>query len=459
MNLRHLDVAPQAFYERSLLSADTFKKIVWNNKRFIPRKVSIKHQNGAMTIETAFEAETSGTPGETIIIPVTPPRSTRQRRVPTRTTPPPQPGTTPNAGTGGIVYVLTTDELGRTRNFVTASPNWSDITPSGLDGSFMDLALDPYDPTNGGIIVTRRGVYRTTNLDGILPTWTKILDNTIASAQTGITVDAVDAFFRVRSNISQAGFYVILAQRASGNVAVFHTHDYGVTWAGVDLGANGQFARSVGLDVGQHGVGVIYVGTAGAVWASTNGGHSFSLKQSGLFFYSPFAINIPYAGNPSDQIAYLAGGSDSTHEAVVYKTTNGWTSYSDITPIVAHAYGDGNGDTHTFTQDGDVLTGIYQRSGDLHGDENPHFYSSDNGGLSWTNKKNFSGEVWKLGGWPYGKDQFYALGDSVDFYIGFSTDGGTTWSEKKGDWLTVFGHNPHTATTQPYGMIVPDWSR
>ena len=82
---------------------------------------------------------------------------------------------------GDLIYVANSKQIGRTRNFSSASPTWISIT-GALTGTIYDFVLDPFDPFNQAWAVGTTGVWKTTNLDADAPTWTQILSKEYLSA-------------------------------------------------------------------------------------------------------------------------------------------------------------------------------------------------------------------------------------------------------------------------------------
>ena len=72
---RFLDIAPQHRVELTLAAADTWRQITWNQRPFMPASITYEYRPAEqlLLMDMDLMDETSGGPGETIIIPVDPP--------------------------------------------------------------------------------------------------------------------------------------------------------------------------------------------------------------------------------------------------------------------------------------------------------------------------------------------------------------------------------------------------
>jgi len=57
------------------------------------------------------------------------------------------PQSDPIGSVGDVIYVANSKQIGRTRNFSSASPTWISIT-GAFTGTIYDFVLDPLDPFN-----------------------------------------------------------------------------------------------------------------------------------------------------------------------------------------------------------------------------------------------------------------------------------------------------------------------
>lgn len=446
-----LDSVPQSRVTMTL-SPNEFtnnkRGLNWNNQVLFPTETQISYdaRTGAVLTQIVAETVVNGRGGSTLDLPsvvIDPPPS-------------PDPGGDPGDGGGGSgggdhVVVAQSAAIGYTSNFTNASPHWVNKTGS-ISGTIHDLILDPYDPVNNAWVVTTSNVYRTTNLQSSSPTWTSKL--TIAAAGT-------DGFWRVHATIVSSGLIFVMGKLSGANNAVVsHTHDNGENWTHVNVTAGlTNFARGVGFQVSQHNDQNVWVGGGdgvgtGKVFRSTDGGHVFSVFSTVMGgFYPPPDIHVPYADNTDDSIVYVGGGSDSGTEAYLYELASG----ANIATSQIHGYPDGSGGSGR-KQSVMVTLGVATilhmacRSLDLRLAEGTHFFRSTDSGASWTLVASFAAAVYDIGAWPYNTDVLYALGNATDGYILHSSNGGVNWSDKSGDWATVFGSAPASGW-----QIVPVW--
>ena len=197
---RFLDIAPQHRVEMTLAAEDTFRQVVMTRKPFIPNTITYEYQpaDQILLMDMDMVEETDGGPGETIDIPVEPPYDQTilpdwDIDFPPIVPPDPaEPPVLPPPGSGDLVYLLTTNRLTRSRDFVigrATGSTWENISPvwatsgpggpgteGGVTGVFRQLRLSDVDPLNTAYLLTSvsegiAGVagphlYRINNLDG-----------------------------------------------------------------------------------------------------------------------------------------------------------------------------------------------------------------------------------------------------------------------------------------------------
>jgi hypothetical protein len=491
-NMPNIDIYPQSFYDFNISgTAQVYRGFNWKPKRLIPRKETIKLDKFVLRQIITFETETYGPPGDTVIIPVTVPGGDCTDCG----TPPPcdcvkNPscdGCPPIVGVGdkNSVFAVSNNIIGFTQNFLSVSPHWVDKT-NGLSG-MKDFILDPWNPVNIAYCVAAGGgaIYKTTNLQSNPPTWTSILTPSSISPNC-------DQFYRVVATIQSNGFITVLGSLDSAGIkrpVVYHSSDGGVSWSGYDFGAIATaqtgFPAQVGcFAISQNNVNNIYVGTGngtGRLWRSTNGGVSFSIFYVVGGFYPPYDIQIPFiAGSSTDDIIFVGGGRDSTTDAYIKYSSNAGGSFSDVSPTIVHgSYTDGigvpdpnvnNRQMVSYVGSSSTLFLLGTRSTDKRGGyEEPHLLVTTDAGATWTLAHSFTGSqgsgngyVTNIGLWPYDSNSVFALGNNDDGYILYSTDGGVTFTDKIGDWVSVFGANTQPGnhngvTNQGRRMIVPIW--
>lgn len=466
-NNRFLDVAPDCYALLTLAAADTPRGISFTNKRLIPRRISWSYDasTGVLLPAVDFEAESSEQLAVTGDAPATDP-------IPPVL--PPEPEACPSGyhwdadagacvpdgsavpGDASHVTVASQAALGYTTNFLDPSPNWTAKNPSLSGGEVIrDFLLDPYDPVNSVYLLTDKTLYHTADYQSSPPTWSTIY--TLAAASTDSSATIVN-FMRLEASIAERN-YIGLLGAVSGafpNLWYFHTHDAS-SFHAAQVSKNGAPSGSTEVGafaISQHDAANIWVGTSsggttGALRASTDGGHTFASIWSAASFYSPLCVHVQYAGNADDAIILVAGGRESALDAFVYRTLNGFTGITDISPSTVHTtYADGGGVDRVPAArvllvpvtDADRIFLLGSRSLDKRGTEGVHMLVSTDAGATWANRHSFAGSVNAIGAWPWeDSNKLYAVGNGTDGYILYSDDEGTTWVDKLGDWASAIG--------------------
>jgi hypothetical protein len=198
-NLRVFDIAPQEFTQAILSADDTFSDVVWNPQRLIPLRVEYTYNPETFSLlpTVSFEAESSGPPGQTIIIPPTPPWDPPELpEIPIQPIPVPVP---PVAGNASHVFFMTdNDEIvwsGDIFSTLASQPTWNALgVGSGLPGD-LDALWDTGGGNRGWLAViwdTSRAyvigrvstasptdkpwaIWQTTNILDSSPVWVELL--------------------------------------------------------------------------------------------------------------------------------------------------------------------------------------------------------------------------------------------------------------------------------------------
>jgi len=352
---------------------------------------------------------------------------------------------TPTTAPSDYVYVVTASTIYRTANFTSSSPTWTNVT-GDIDGhTIIDFEFDPLNE-NVAYVSTEDVLYKTTNLT-TGPTW-NYLFGLAETTGTGYTATHLGP---VEVSAADDGLVAVLGRiTGSTNIALYKSTNGGSTWAATDTGAKtvespigADFAGGVGFALSPNDPDNIYIGVATGILRSLNGGASFSqvYTNSGEF-YGPHQIVVPANDNATDSLVYWSGGSSSEVEAYYRKTTNGFSSTADISYVDPHAYSDGGGGRASNVgmlvvnpDDKLDIFGFAIRSVDKRTDEPAHAVMSDDGGVTWDLAHDFTSAsgVQLVWGWP--ETRAYATGgNSTDGYILTSTDGGSTWVDKTGNW-------------------------
>lgn len=198
-NLRVFDIAPQEFTQVTLSAEDTFSEVVWAPKRLIPLRVGYTYNPETFSLlpVVTYEAESDGPPGQTILIPKSPPWDPPELpQIPVQPIPVPVP---PVAGNASHVFFMTdNDEIvwsGDVFSTLASQPTWNAL---GI-GSGLPSDLDALWDTGGGnrgwiaviwdtsrVYVIGRvniasptdkpwAIWQTTNILDPSPTWVELL--------------------------------------------------------------------------------------------------------------------------------------------------------------------------------------------------------------------------------------------------------------------------------------------
>jgi len=231
------------------------------------------------------------------------------------------------SGVGGIGgaanNILPSRGIYRSTNATTANPTFAKLTglASNLNASVRDIAIDPLNPNIlvAGVVATTPtgGIYRSTDALAATPTFTQ------TQSYTGTTTSELTTEFAVvhPNGNPDATFYA-----ATGNLGgrVLISTNGGASWTQqVDNNfCTPQCFYDIAIDVDPTNVNRVYLGGAPALVAgfSTNGGVSFGEGGSGVHVDThAFAVS---PSNPT--IVYL--GTDGG----IYKSTNSGTSYTHL---------------------------------------------------------------------------------------------------------------------------------
>lgn len=428
--------------------------------RGIVHEITVSYRYGrtglSKSISLTWEKETDGPAAKGYIPPSIEPEIPYE--------PPPDPGFDPDpiptAGTGfGTVYAVSISALGRTRDFSAASPAWVDIKPGGSPGALWDFILDPWSPATTGYLTADAGIYRSTDLDEASPSWTLIVS--AGDIETAASLSDFGSPAKIVGSINLEGYFALFHTMANAyTVYVTYTTDAFATWDTVQVcapSADNDFLG--GADIVPHLVSgniVLYVpyksGTVVYLAKSTNGGASWSSLTGvdvggGNRALGALSTHCPYEGNEAGNICYFTmmdlDGSSWYYYAG--KTSNG-SDVETVVPLTGLTFGSSKLAKRTglesYTQD---RLRMYRWVNNL-------LYTSLDGFSTETavTTSGISGNVLASGGFPYNAAQFYAL-SSLGIFV--STDGGSTWVEKTGDWS--FGL---TTTGNGTGVIVPLWT-
>jgi hypothetical protein len=454
---RFIDIAPQERVAVDLAAADNWDELVWNDKLFIPQ--AIQHQylsdKHVLLSDITFKEETSGFPGDTIIIPVEPPDGGGD---PPPTIDPPPPPEAPD-----IMYVAYSGKVLRTRNFSSASPTWEVIFTTGSIHSFI---LDPWDPGNSAWVLVNlpTAVYYCGNLNSATPTFSVVLNSAISTAQTGIDLDDAK---QLHASIHQQG-RIYLIGRPGGIPRVWTSTNYGTNWSvGASFGSNIPYQS---IEASDHNVGVIFAtGNGNDTYKSSNHGATWTLAFNWVIdntSWSSSQVFLPYDGNTSDQVILIAGGFGSPAEAAfIAKSTDGGATGVDISPVILGVpWGGGyNGSHYAMTGN---LTNLYllgYTGTTVDQTSVPKLFYSTDGGSTWAVQFTFTklgdgvgdGAYGALGLWPYDSRMVFILSNDTGGPL-VSFDRGLTWNGRSGNMEALLGTTIELGAGYPVSMV-PVW--
>lgn len=313
----------------------------------IPQSVSMRiMEGGSVDTDLALEGETAGVDGTTVI-------------VPTQATPtiiynaPPAVVQSSDisgiASNGASAVACRNDRVGLTVNWFDSSPTWQNITGTGLSGTFLYFVFDPFSPRLGAskagalaaYMATTAGIYYCSNLlvRAGAAVWTQKLSLTMS-------------YCIIRTPIwAQGTIYIHYYPTTPGQPTAKKLTNYGASTAwSTAVGTQASAVAVVGMDCDQYGNDEVLaagdVGTtsyiyrisggtpsqiAGTAFSSTTGQPAtISFIQKPLL--TPSGVSNTSTGS-SEYIIFSGNQSDGTnHSRAIYKTTNGGTSITDISP-------------------------------------------------------------------------------------------------------------------------------
>ncbi len=270
-----------------------------------------------------------------------------------------------------------------------------------------------------------RGVYRSTNAQGVSPTFTRLAIGGVPDiSHTDMVFDPSNPnimLVAVRGLSTENGGIYRTVDALSANPTFTRTLALGTST--VRIRATFGIARigsvtTVYLATGEAGTGTCsFLGQSGQLRRSTDGGVSWSGTLGGGtngFCGGQCSYDIAVAVNPTNTNQVLLGGSaNSTCSSVLKRSTNG-TSFS-ASNVGLHA------DTHAIVYAPSNPSVVYTGS-------DGGIWRSDDGGANWTSLN-------KAG---YNATQFQSIAvHPIDpfFTIGGTQDNGTQWLRPDGSWI------------------------
>jgi hypothetical protein len=479
-----VDPAWREWIEYTLPASRTKRGITFNAGRFLLKDVSYNYdaELGASSESWSLEAETFGTPGETIPIPEYQMDNTEYVGLPphrpiytTQYDPRMRYYLTPRDPMA--VYLMTQAYIARSRNFFSSSPTWEVMSvPSTIHAEEFDywkqFVIDPYNPKNAAYLVYTNSdiasyaVYYVTYSNGSSAQWQW---SNIASDSGLSTADV-----HVAPSPCMRGALWISSYTGTNKVYITRRSSYGgtLTTAEVGIDSNGLHNFYIATGYRRNSFSTSSVAVAYPIddppyyemraFRSIDAGATFTPE-----WYLPGAtgeadvrgIEIPYHNTASDDYVYI-GSSGSAVGLRRRETDASYTRLSDGTwDINAFNYGSCKSFV-VYPQDRNYIYAIGYASG------NAYLKRTVDGGANWDNMTfpgggtTFASENYLAGiyVWPYDPNYVVLLiysGTNKGFWRchDFVTGGTSpTWVNAIGNYETAVGLLGGT------GMIISDFA-
>jgi len=450
---RVVDIAPQERLTVSLEADDTWRRLVWDEKRFVPTEIDYEYDPGeqSLLMDLTVREETYGEIGATIEIPVTPPWDDPgdprwdNPRWPPLPPLPPLPPPVPPPGSGDLVYVATSNRITRSRNFTSVFPNWEDVSTTGTAGaSVSQFWLDPFDTLNGAYLQQGQNIYKTSNLNSAVPTWTQIYSQAIFTACWPGRTDAL--YVMGVSGLLQGLLYTL-----HKNGYMCRSMDDGASWVAIARPQTGGANPVWGFKIlpSYHSPSVVFVldGYWSRIYKSWTFGSAWQNMTTTDNTCNDF--DVPFHDNPGDnRWAYSTRGVGANADNLYF------TDDDRVSKVAFTPWWDGNA---WGTKRGDPIPWNYQIKTHPTGyawammlnrdliepnDVQSALWYWPNGILDVGTRELryvFSNYCRPLTWHPTDILKLYTLGNATDGYILGSEDGGWSWANKLGDWETAIG--------------------
>lgn len=444
---RFIDIAPQEFIRCTITESDTFRDILWDKKRVIPKEMTIRYdaRNETLLYDLTVKEETSGPPGETVLIPVDPPYVPPDLPYWEIEFPPIQPFPSfgpiiePPPGTGELVYYCWEQQLARTRNFWAVDPTWEDVVIPGDLGSpnFSGFRLDPADPQNSALLLTYNKIWKTSNLNDVTPTWTEVYSDALYPGHRVQYVRHIAPWISGRA--FSAAAYRPAGPTGCPNIfqgCRFHLRGSagGATWEDT-LSSLGVAGSANMVQPTTYAGGVIYFVGDYSFFRSEDGGYAWNLKSSNPPYHE-WIQPMAHLGNSDGQLIYFASkvAAPPGHSAF-YVSTDGGTSRNNISLLYDGAYWfPSDFSTANNGQSAENFwihpkTGVGYAALQGNGKSEGVFAQYANGG--WLVRTEFAAQL-RCSNINFSDDgaQQYLMGETTNEWIMGSEDYGATWASK-----------------------------
>jgi hypothetical protein len=430
---RAVDIAPRMFVQMNLAAGDTPRGLVWTNKKLIPREVSFNHdgREALLLTDVTFEAETFPSDATTGDPPITPPD-------------PPIPPTPPllcndptaiNYGLElpcrytseyDIVCAITTNHVGRSLDFYTATPatnvTWTDIKAGLPVGATMyNLQVGG---TAGWLIVIDAGSYDLyyCDISAAVPTWSLVLTTAQARLYANVWVGHLNQAMAV----TDGGVCYLAAQlQAFSNILSY--------WRCVAGAVAGFENVNTGLLAGScTGAGPADAACDDGTDVYLSAGHSAVGNQTawisptlGTFQFLTDGNRIAYAISSGHY--NIGGGFAKMYTLAGVFVRNDAFNLGQLTEASGHTF---------WIRDSDKFLMIDNAIQAVPND-------TDGGVGTFSIGPGATGAAWYAFG-PAGYSEILWVASSAAISnskrsIAYTSNGGVTWETRDGNWAAVFG--------------------
>lgn len=399
-----------------------------------------------------LEAETDGVAGVTIVVPSQVTSGTRYTRPVT-----PRTTTVTGIGTpshnGGTVIAVNNGKIGLTTTWFNSSPTWIDITGTGLSGTLLTIALDPFSDFIGAAqtgnlgswALTTAGLYYTTNLLTVTPLWAQKATFTPAPAtgllRTPIWAQGVVYVAWMDSNFATVTSKVYLGKYSAYGATTDWTADVGSAHNaafGFDIDQAGG-TDEVLVSAKDNAVGAsvyrVLSGTAARITGTTQ-----ATGDIGQFLQKPLYTFGGVSNTSTGASECFIYGMRVGGAAKFYKTANGGTTNTDVLPASA-GLAPFASSSMAFVNDANRIAYLTETGG---------LWTSTDAGANWTSRGGTSANASRtIGYFPRLVAGNWAVYFSGTTAITYSPDFGASFQDKTGNWSSAIG------SMVSFGQVIP----